>query len=402
MNEWTIRLSDRASGISPSPTLAIDAKAKALKKQGVNIINFGVGEPDFDTPKNIKSAAVQAIEDGFTKYTPAGGTLELKEAICRKLKQDNGLDYTTANIVVNVGAKHSLYNVMQVILNPGDEVILPAPYWVSYVEQIKLGGAVPVILRTKQENQFKITPQQLSEVITDRTKAIILNSPSNPTGQVYDAEELRALAAVLMENKIIVISDEIYEKLVYDGRKHVSIIMAEPAIKAQTILINGMSKAYAMTGWRIGYIAAPENIAKACSSLQSHSTSNPTSIAQKAALEALNGPQTAVEEMVAEFAERRDLAHALLTAIPGIKCNKPEGAFYLFPDVSAYLHKKYKEQMIDDTTVLADLLLTEASVAIVPGIAFGSENNVRLSYATSRENIKTGIQRIADFLDKLI
>ncbi len=402
MNEWTIKLSDRASGISPSPTLAIDAKAKALKKQGVNIINFGVGEPDFDTPKNIKSAAVQAIEDGFTKYTPAGGTLELKEAICRKLKQDNGLDYTTANIVVNVGAKHSLYNVMQVILNPGDEVILPAPYWVSYVEQIKLGGAVPVILRTKQENQFKITPQQLSEVITDRTKAIILNSPSNPTGQVYDAEELRALAAVLMENKIIVISDEIYEKLVYDGRKHVSIIMAEPAIKAQTILINGMSKAYAMTGWRIGYIAAPENIAKACSSLQSHSTSNPTSIAQKAALEALNGPQTAVEEMVAEFVERRDLAHALLTAIPGIKCNKPEGAFYLFPDVSAYLHKKYKEQMIDDTTVLADLLLTEASVAIVPGIAFGSENNVRLSYATSRENIKTGIQRIADFLDKLI
>jgi len=396
-----MRLAERAMGISPSPTLAIDAKAKQMKASGVKVISFGVGEPDFDTPDHIKEAAIEAIKAGETRYTPAGGTLKLKEAIVAKFRRENGLEYKTNEIIVSVGAKHCLYNAFQVLCQPGDEVILPAPYWVSYLEQIKLAGAEAVIVQTRQENGFKLTPEELRAVITPRSRVFLLNSPSNPTGGVYTRDELAALGEVLLAHNITIISDEIYEKLMYDGLEHVSIASVSPALKKNTVVINGVSKAYAMTGWRIGYAAAPAPVAKAMTDLQSHSTSNPTSIAQAASVAALNGPQEPVAAMVVEFAKRRDYMLERLNAIPGISCSKPGGAFYLYPNVSAYFGRAYQGRPVNNATDLANLLLEVSEVAVVPGIAFGGDDFIRLSYATSMENIKEGLDRIEKFLGEL-
>ncbi|AQS59043.1 pyridoxal phosphate-dependent aminotransferase [Desulforamulus ferrireducens] len=396
-----MKLADRATGISPSPTLAIDAKAKQMKASGIKVISFGVGEPDFDTPDHIKEAAIVAIKEGDTRYTPAGGTLKLKQAIVDKLRRENGLEYQTNQIVVSVGAKHSLYNAFQVLCQPGDEVILPAPYWVSYLEQIKLAGAEAVIVQTRQENGFKLTADELKAAITPKSRVFLLNSPSNPTGGVYSREELAALGEVLLQHNIAIISDEIYEKLLYDGLEHVSIASISPELKENTVVINGVSKAYAMTGWRIGYAAAPAHVAKAMADLQSHSTSNPTSIAQAASVVALNGTQEPVKSMVVEFEKRRNYMLERLNAIPGITCPKPGGAFYLYPNVTAYFGKSYQGKSVNNATDLANLLLEVAEVAVVPGIAFGGDDFIRLSYATSMENIKEGLDRIEKLLGEL-
>ncbi|SHJ96162.1 pyridoxal phosphate-dependent aminotransferase [Desulforamulus aeronauticus] len=396
-----MRLAERATSISPSPTLSIDAKAKQMKASGVKVISFGVGEPDFDTPQHIKDAAITAIQEGDTRYTPAGGTLKLKQAIVEKFRRENGLEYQTNQIVVSVGAKHSLYNAFQVLCQPGDEVILPAPYWVSYLEQIKLAGAEAVVVQTHQENGFKLTVDQLKAVITPKSRVFLLNSPSNPTGGVYTKEELTALGEVLLQHNITIISDEIYEKLLYDGLEHVSIASISPELKENTVVINGVSKAYAMTGWRIGYAAAPAPVAKAIADLQSHSTSNPTSMAQTASVAALNGPQEPVQAMVVEFEKRRNYMLGRLNAIAGITCPKPGGAFYLYPNVATYFGKTYQGKSVNNATDLANLLLEIAEVAVVPGIAFGGDDFIRLSYATSMENIKEGIDRIEKFLGEL-
>ncbi|WP_031516155.1 pyridoxal phosphate-dependent aminotransferase [Desulfofalx alkaliphila] len=394
-----MKLAERALKISPSPTLAIDSKAKQMKADGIKVFNFGVGEPDFDTPKHIKEAAIEAINAGMTKYTPAAGTPQLKQAIIDKFKRENGLDYQPAQIVVSSGAKHSLYNAFQVLVEEGDEVILPAPFWVSHLEQIKIPGAKPVIVMTKEENGFKLTPEQLKEAITPKTKALLLNSPSNPTGCVYTKEELQSLAEVLLEHKdITIISDEIYEKLVYDNLEHHSIAGISPELKERTVVINGVSKAYSMTGWRIGYAAAPLEIAKAMANLQSHATSNPTSIAQAASVAALSGSQQPVEEMKVEFIKRRDYMLERLLAIPGISCAKPNGAFYLFPNVSQYFGKGYKGKLIQSGTDLAAILLDEIQVAVVPGIAFGNDDFLRFSYATDMNTIREALDRIEKLL----
>ncbi|MGQ9512691.1 pyridoxal phosphate-dependent aminotransferase [Thermodesulfitimonas sp.] len=393
-----MRLSRRATKISPSPTLSIDARAKELAAAGEKIINFGVGEPDFDTPEHIKAAAIEAMARGMTRYTPVAGTLELRQAICAKLLRENGLSYSPAEVVVSCGAKHSLYNALQVLVDEGDEVIVPAPYWVSYVEQVKLAGAEPVVVATRPENDFKLTPAELAAAITPRTRLLILNSPSNPTGSVYTAAELQALAAVVVDAGIWVLSDEIYEKLIYDGAKHVSIASLGPEVKARTVVVNGVSKAYAMTGWRIGYAAAPAAVAKAMADLQSHSTSNPTSIAQAAAVAALNGPQEPVSAMVAAFAARREYILNRLNTLPDVRCRKPAGAFYVFLDVSAYFGRSFRGKVVESATDLATLLLEEAKVAVVPGAAFGDDRFLRFSYATSRENIAAGMDRLASVL----
>lgn len=396
-----MKLAERTAVISPSPTLAIDTKAKKMQKDGIKVINFGVGEPDFDTPEHIKAAAIEAIQAGFTKYTPAAGIDELREAIANKLKVDNGLDYQPSQIVVSSGAKHSLYNVTQVLINPGDEVILPAPYWVSYIDQIRLAGGIPVIIDTKEENGFLVTHEELRAAITPKTRLFILNSPSNPTGGVYSKEQLTALGEILVQHQIGIISDEIYEKLLYDNLTHHSIAALSAELKELTVVINGVSKAYAMTGWRIGYAAAPAPVAKAMADLQSQATSSVNSIAQKASLAALTGTQEPMKEMVAEFAKRRDYIVERLQAIPGVSCNKPGGAFYVFPNVSRFYGKQYQGRPINNSTDLADLLLAEAQVAVVPGVAFGADAFIRLSYATSIANIKEGLDRIQHILAQL-
>ncbi|MGB9904589.1 MAG: pyridoxal phosphate-dependent aminotransferase [Desulfotomaculales bacterium] len=396
-----MKLAARAEKISPSPTLSIDAQAKKMAAAGINVINFGAGEPDFDTPEHIKEAAVEALRKGATKYTPVGGTPALKEAIAKKLKADNGLDYSPEEIVVSCGAKHSLYNAIMALVDEGDEIILPAPYWVSYIEQIKLAGGRPVIVQTRQENGFKLTVEELESVITPRTRMIILNSPGNPTGAVYSKEELAALGEVLLRARITIISDEIYEKLVYDDVGHVSIASLDPGFKELTVVINGVSKAYSMTGWRIGYAAAPASVAKAMTDLQSHSTSNPTSIAQAASVAALTGTQEPLARMVAEFKRRRDYMLERIAAIPGVECHRPGGAFYLFPSVEKLLGRTYKGRRIGSASDLAAVLLEEAQVAVVPGVAFGDDRCFRLSYATSMENIKEGCDRIAEVLTAL-
>lgn len=396
-----MRLAERAGNISPSPTLSIDAQAKKMIAAGIKVINFGVGEPDFDTPENIKQAAIEAIRKGMTKYTPVAGTEALRRAIVKKLAGDNGLHYEPSQIVVSAGAKHSLYNAFQVLCQEGDEVILPAPYWVSYLEQIKLAGATPVVVPTRLENNFKLTPGELQSAITPRTRLIIINSPSNPTGAVYTREELAALGEVLVKHNIAVISDEIYEKLVYDGNEHVSIASLSPALKDLTVVINGVSKSHAMTGWRIGYAAAPQPVAKAMADLQSHSTSNPTSIAQAASVEALEGTQEPLQNMVAEFARRRDYMVERLNAIPGVKCNRPGGAFYVFPEIKSLLGRSYDGVVLNGAADLAKVLLEKAHVAIVPGVAFGDDTCFRLSYATSMDNIREGLDRIEQVLTGL-
>jgi aspartate aminotransferase len=387
-------ISKRSLSIKPSPTLAIDAKAKALKQQGVEVINFGVGEPDFDTPINIKEAAITAINAGFTKYCPVAGTPELKNAIINKFKRDNGLTYAPEEIIVSSGAKHSLYNLFQSTIDDDDEVIIPAPYWVSYTDMIILACGKPVIIHTSDETNFKVIPEDIEKALTSKTKAIIINSPSNPTGVTYTAKELKAIAQTCVKNKILIISDDIYEKLVYDDFKFTSIAEVSPEAKEFSVVVNGVSKAYSMTGWRIGYAAGPKNIISAMTKIQSQSTSNASSISIKAAVEALNGTQKYVESMKEEFEKRRNYIVEKLNTIKHIECRKPEGAFYVFPNIKSFLGKTFNGKVINTDIELADYLLDWAKIAVVPGSAFGAEGYIRLSYATSIENIKTGIARL--------
>ena len=391
-----MKLADRVNKIQPSPTLSIDAKAKALKAQGIDIVGFGAGEPDFDTPDNIKSAGKKAIDAGFTKYMPVGGADDLKDAIIAKMKRDNGLDYTRDEISVACGAKHSLYNISQALIQEGDEVIIPGPYWVSYPDQIVLAGGTPVFIMTDEATGFKMTPEQLDQAITPKTKYLILNSPSNPTGSTYLAEELKALGQVLLKHPhVYVVSDDIYEKLIYDGIVFSTIAQVVPELKPRTIVVNGVSKAYAMTGWRIGWACGPKEIMGAMTKMQSQSTSNATSIAQKASVEALNGSQDALPPMVAEFEKRRTYIVDRLNAIPDVTCFRSNGAFYAFPNFSRVYGKSTPSgKKIENSSDFAAYLLEDANVALVPGVAFGDDRYARLSYAISLETIKKGIDRI--------
>lgn len=393
-------LSLKMSDIKPSSTLAITAKAKQMKADGKDIVGFGAGEPDFDTPDHIKEAAIEAINKGLTKYTPATGLVDLKKAICNKLKKDNGVTYDVSNIVVSNGAKHSLTNAFMALLNPEDEVIVPAPFWLSYPQMIKMAGGKPIIITTKKENNYKVTITELKAVLTNKTKAIILNSPSNPTGMVYSKEELEEIANFAIDNNLYVISDEIYEKLIYDNNKHISIASLGEEIYKRTIIINGVSKGYAMTGWRIGYAAAPIEIAKIMGNMQSHATSNPNTIAQMASLAAIAGSQQCVEDMKKHFEERRNYMVERLSSFSNISFIKPEGAFYVFIDISDVVGKKAYGQVIQDAKVLADLLLEHKSVALIPCGDFGFDNHIRLSYAIGIDSIKKGLDRIEEFLTK--
>ncbi|MDW8343576.1 MAG: pyridoxal phosphate-dependent aminotransferase [Verrucomicrobiae bacterium] len=385
-------LAHRATQLTPSLTLAIDAKAKKLKADGVDVCGFGAGEPDADTPEHIKQAAITALQAGMTKYTPSSGTPELRAAIAEKLRVENGVEYKPSQIIVNCGAKHSCYNAILATCQPGDEVIIPAPYWLSYPEMVKLAGATPVIVPTDEATGFKITPDQFRDAMTPATKMIILNSPNNPTGSVYTREELLALAEVALEEDILILSDEIYEKITYDGAVTTSIAALSPDIYRLTITVNGFSKAYSMTGWRLGYVAAPEPIAQAIDSIQSHSTSNPTSFAQAGAVAALKGDQSFIRQMVQTFAERRAYMFDRLSAMPGISCVKPMGAFYMLPNIS---------RLGLTSTDFCTRLLDEQKVAAVPGIAFGSDAYIRLSYACSMDNIKKGMDRLEAFCRSL-
>jgi len=396
-----VKLAARISTIKPSATLAITAKANALKAQGRDVVGFGAGEPDFDTPANIKAAAVKALEAGFTKYTAVGGTDELKDAIIGKFRRDSGLEFKRSQVAVSCGAKHTLYNLAQVLLEEGDEVVIPSPYWVSYPDIVILTGAKPVIVTTREEDGFKMTPAQLGAALTVRTKAVILNSPSNPAGVVYSREELKALGDLLAKRDILVISDDIYEKILYDGVTFHTMASIDPAMQERTVTVNGVSKAYAMTGWRIGYAAGPQYIIEALTKLQSQNTSNPTSIAQKAAVEALNGSQESVARMGAEFQKRRDVIVAGLNGIRGIRCQNPQGAFYVFPNVSALYGKRFGGKVLDGSASFASFLLEAVDVAVVPGVEFGHDANIRLSYATSMKNIEEGIRRIQKAVEKL-
>ncbi len=395
--EFFMDLSIKNMAIAPSPTLAIDAKFKEMKANGEDVVGFGCGEPDFDTPQYIKDAAIKAIQDGFTKYTPASGTLDLKKAVAEKFKKDNGLDYEPKNVVISNGAKHSLVNAFSAILNPGDEVIVPAPFWVSYPEMVKMADGVPVILETTEENGFKFSAKDLEEAINPKTKALVLNSPSNPTGMVYTEEELRAIADVCVKHKIFVIADEIYEKLIYDG-KHISIASFNDEIKDLTITINGVSKSYAMTGWRIGFAVANDKIAKIMANVQSHAASNPNSIAQAATLAALTGPQDEVEKMRLVFKERRDYMANRINAIEGVSCTMPQGAFYIMMNIEKLIGKTIAGTVITGSDAFAEAFLTNAKVALVPGSGFGADKYLRWSYATSMENIKEGLDRLENFL----
>jgi aspartate aminotransferase len=396
-----MKLAARISLIKPSPTLTIQAKANALKAAGRDIIGFGAGEPDFDTPRNIKEAAIRAIDAGFTKYTPVGGTDELKDSVIAKLKRDNRLDYRRSEVVISCGAKHSLFNVCQVLFEEGDEVLIPSPYWVSYTDIVYLTGAKPVVIKTNIGDDFKLQPAQLEAAITPRTRAIIISYPSNPAGVCYNREELEALAEVILRRGIMIISDDIYEKIIYDDRPFYTLASLGEELKRVSIVINGVSKSYSMTGWRIGYAAGAEEIISAMTKYQSQNTSNPTSIAQKAAVEALNGPQESVALMAAEFQKRRDVIVERLTAIEGVTCLNPQGAFYVFPNVESYYGRSFGEKVIRNSAEMATYLLDEADVALVPGGDFGHDDHIRLSYATSMEQIEKGMERIKQALLKL-
>lgn len=392
-------LSQNALQITPSMTLEITAKAKQLKAQGIDVIDFGVGEPDFDTSDYIKEAAIDAIKKGYTKYTPSSGISELKKAVCNKLLKDNSLKYQPEQIVISNGAKHSIYNALCAILNPDDEVIIPVPYWLSYPEMVRLAYGKPVFVKTKAENDFKITAEELKNAITSKTKALILNTPNNPTGSVYTKEELEELAKIIEEANIFVISDEIYEKLIYEG-SHISIASLNEKIKELTILVNGMSKAYAMTGWRIGYTASSLEIAKVMSNIQSHTTSNPNSIAQYASVAALSGDETVIKRMAEEFNKRRIYMVERINKIKGLKSNKPQGAFYVMVNIDEYIGKEIKGKIIRGSIDFANALIEGANVAVVPALPFGMDNYIRISYATSIENIEKGLNRIEEFLNK--
>ena len=390
MEMLKIKVNSRIRDIEGSSTLAITARAKELAAQGRDVVNFAAGEPDFDTPASIKAAAIRAIESGFTKYTPSIGTPELRKAIAKKFKNDNRLEYTPEQIAVSCGAKHSIYNIIQVLADAGEEVLIPAPYWVSYPEMVKLAGATPKFIETTAHARFKITPAQLKAHISDKTKLLILNSPSNPTGMIYSKKELEAIAAICVENNIFVISDEIYEKLVYDTPHYTSIASFGKEIYNLTITVNGVSKAYSMTGWRIGYSAGAKEIMGYINKFQDHSTSNPSSISQMAALQALNEPEEVTAAMCAEFKKRRDLMTAAFDRIPGVKYVKPDGAFYLFCDFSKFgVSLDIARQILDDV-----------NVAVIPGEGFGAPGYIRLSFATSDERIKEGTKRIADWIKK--
>ncbi|GAB4281659.1 MAG: pyridoxal phosphate-dependent aminotransferase [Oscillatoriaceae cyanobacterium] len=388
-----MKLAARVGEVTPSLTLAIAAKAKAMKAEGIDVCSFSAGEPDFDTPEHIKAAAAKALEAGKTKYGPVAGEPQLRAAIAKKLQTDNGLNYTAENVLVTNGGKHSLYNLMMVLLNPGDEVIIPAPYWLSYPEMVRLADAVPVILPTTEETGYKITPDQLRSACTSKTRLLVLNSPSNPTGMVYSPAEIRAIAEVVVEKDILVVSDEIYEKLLYDGADHVSIGSLGPEIFARTVISNGFAKAYSMTGWRLGYLAGPIEIIKAASTLQSHSTSNICTFAQYGAIAALESSQDCVEEMRAAFADRRRFVLDRLAAIPGLTCPKPDGAFYVFPNISKTGLKSLE---------FCKQLLENQQVAAIPGIAFGADDCIRLSYATDMATIEKGMDRLDKFMRQYI
>lgn len=395
------RLAKRITTIAPSLTLAISAKAKAMKAAGEDVVNFGAGEPDFNTPEHIIHAAEEALERGLTKYTPSAGMPELRRAICDKFLRDNNLEYEPSQIIVSNGAKHSIFNVCYALIDEGDEVIIPAPYWLTYPEVVKVCGGVPVIVKASKSTGFKITPEQLKAAITPKTKMLIFNSPSNPTGAVYTEEEVRALAAVCEEAGIFVLSDEIYEKLVYGTKRPFSMAAVSPKMKDMTVTVNGVSKTYAMTGWRIGYLAAPPDIAKAIDSFQSHATSNANSIAQAATIKALDAPEAAVDEMVARFAKRRQAMLARVREINGIYCVEPDGAFYAMLVVSGVYGKKFGNKTITDSVTFADVLLDTAKVAVVPGKAFGADDCVRVSYSLSMRDMLEGLDRIDAFIQSL-
>ncbi|KZL94509.1 pyridoxal phosphate-dependent aminotransferase [Clostridium magnum] len=394
-------LSRKAQQIEPSITLAITAKAKKMKADGIDVIGFGAGEPDFNTPEYIQKAAIKAIKEGYTKYTPASGIMELKNAIVEKFRKDNGLEYNTSQIIISTGAKQSLANVFAAALNPGDEVIIPVPYWVSYPELVKLQGGVPIFVETEENNGFKYTIEKLEKAITKNTKMILINSPNNPTGTVYSKKELEDIANFAKEKDILILSDEIYEKLIYGDTKHVSIASLSGDAYQRTIVINGVSKAYAMTGWRIGYAAANKEIVRLMSNIQSHTTSNPNSIAQYASVAALKGDTSSMDSMVAEFKNRRDYMVNEINRIDGLSCIKPEGAFYVMMNISKTIGKKFNDVKIEDSISFCDQLLEREKVAVIPGIGFGIDNYVRLSYATSAENIEKGLDRIGRFVKEL-
>ena len=398
---WNSPVARRVQHLRPSPTLAVDAKAKSLRADGVDIINLSAGEPDFDTPEHIKEAAIKAIEDGFTKYTPVGGIPELKEAIAQKLERDYGQRYRPDEIMVSTGGKQVLYNIAQAILDAGDEVIIPVPYWVSYPPIVELAGGVPVYVDCDPGRNFALDVEALESAVTSRTKAIILNSPSNPTGAVFSSEVLAAVAEVAMEKGLWVITDDIYDEIRFQGQGPENILSVVPEARDHVLVANGVSKTYAMTGWRIGYLAGPGPVVKACTKIQSQSTSNPNSIAQRAALAALTGPQDCVKEMTAAFEKRGRYMVSRLRAMPGIRCAEPQGAFYVFPDLSSYYGKGLQGKEIQGSLDLADYLLEQARVAAVPGIAFGDDRSIRFSYATGTDTIKEGMDRLEAALSRL-
>ena len=389
-----MRLSNRVLELKPSATLSTTAKVKAMRSRGIDVIGFGAGEPDFDTPDNVKKEGIRAIQDGFTKYTAVGGIDELKEAIINRLKQNHGLVYRKEEIIVSCGAKQVLYNLTQALFEKNDGVIIPSPYWVSYPDQITLTGAKPVILETYIDNNFKIKPEELRNIINENTKAIILNYPNNPTGSTYNEDELRVICNICLENNLIIISDEIYEKIVYGELKHIPVATLSKEAKQSTILVNGVSKSHSMTGWRIGYAAGNKDVISAMSKLQGQSTSNPTSIAQMAAIEALNGPQKVVDDRTREFQRRKNYIVTRLNNTEGFQCFDPLGAFYVFPSINGFIGKQYKGKTINNSIDFTEFLLEVAKVAVVPGIAFGKENFLRISYATSMKNIEEGMDRI--------
>ena len=396
-----MKLAERVNRIKPSATFATAAKAAAMRAKGIEVISFAQGEPDFDTPDNIKEAAYRAIRDGITKYTPAGGFNDLKDAILQKFKRDNGLSYDRSQVFASAGAKLIIYNLAQAFFETGDEVIVPAPYWVSYTDIILLADATPVIIPATEKQGFKISVDQLRSAITPRSKAIILNSPSNPTGATYTADELKALAEVLLENKILIIADDIYEKFLYDGTVFTSIASLGKEIQDQTLVVNGVSKTYSMTGWRIGYCAGPAPLIEAMDKIQTQNVSNPVSFCQKAAVEAMLGPQESVEKMIDEFDRRRKFIVERLNAMPGITCSLPKGAFYVFPNVTGLFGKKWGEKKIANSLDVADFILEEARSAVVAGSSFGNDHHIRFSYATSMKSIEKAMDQIQEALKKL-
>ncbi len=396
-----LTISHRVQNISPSPTLAIDARAKEMKAAGLDVVGFGAGEPDFPTPDYICDAAKEALDKGLTRYTPAAGTKELRKAICEKLRKENDMTYTYGDILVSNGAKHSLFTIFQAILDPGDEVLIPTPCWVSYPEMVRMAGGVPVFVPSDESTNFIPTSADIASRVTRRTKAIIITSPSNPNGSVWDQEQLQFVADLAVSHPFYVVSDEIYEKLVYDGRKHLSIANLGEQIKSQTFLVNGMSKAYAMTGWRIGYVAGPRHEIAAMANFQSQATSNPNSIAQYASMKALQGDQGCLEAMVAEFQKRRDVMVERINKVDGLSCLKPQGAFYIMMNVKKLLGRSYYGRKLESSLDFAELLLAEKQVAVVPGAAFEAEGYCRLSYAVSLEQINKGLDRIEEFVRTL-